>query len=175
MGNLMPRKKDGIFQENIADNAFINRVISFIKIGALPENLLNKSVEITPVDISAKAIVKIITHSNNTNRIFHIYNRKCVSVKRMLKALKRLNYNIKIIDEKQFKNKIDKMLKNERTQRLLKNLLNDFNKDLQLDYNTDIILRSEFTVKYLRKLLFKWPRISDEYLTRFFQLLKKVM
>ncbi len=175
MGNLMPRNKDGIFQENIADNAFINRVISFIKIGALPESLLNESIEITPVDIASKAVVKITTHSNNVNRIFHIYNKKCVSIKRMLKALKKLDYNIEIIDEEQFKNKIDQMLRDERAQKLLKNLLNDFNKDLQLDYNTDIILRSEFTVKYLRKLLFKWPRISDEYLVRFFQLLKKVM
>ena len=93
----------------------------------------------------------------------------------MLKVLKKLNYNIDIIEDEKFKNKIDQMLKNESSQKLLKNLLNDFNKDLQLDYNTDIILKSEFTVRYLRKILFKWTRISDEYLARFFQLLKKVM
>ena len=175
MGNLMPRNRDGVFQENIANNAFINKIASFIKIGVIPDYISKESIEITPVDVSAKAIIKILLHSNDTNRIFHLYDSNCVKIKKMLKVAQKLNYNIDIISEEEFKKKISAILKDDENKDSLKNLLNDFDKDLHLDYNTDIIIKSEFTNKYLRKLLFWWPKISDRYLIKFLNLLKKVI
>ena len=66
MGNLMPRKKDGFFQENLSDNAFINRVASFVQIGIIPEYMLHNELEFTAVDYAAKSVCKILN-------ILHIY------------------------------------------------------------------------------------------------------
>ena len=68
----MPRYEDGVFQENALDNAFVNRIISFIKIGSIPKYLLKTPLEFAPIDYSAKAVYHIITHNVDKNRIFHL-------------------------------------------------------------------------------------------------------
>ena len=41
MGNLMPRFSDGEFQENVKDNAFLNKFASFVKAGIMPKYMLS--------------------------------------------------------------------------------------------------------------------------------------
>ena len=175
MGNLMPRNTDGKFQENALDNAFINRIISFIKIGMVPEYLLKTKLEFSPIDCSAEAIYHIITHPVNKNRIFHLNNPKSISVKKLLKLLKKFNYDVKIVTEKDFKDEINLLLEHDDSQKILNNLIKDFDSNLHLNYTIDIIVKSNYTKKYLKKTGFKWPKISNEYLNRFINLLRKVM
>ena len=103
----MPRYRDGIFQENVADNAFMNRLASFVRIGMVPEYMLHNKLEITPVDYAAKSVCKILTHKTDTNRIFHLCNPKTVSVIKCLNVLKKLNYNIEFLPEKDFIDRIN--------------------------------------------------------------------
>ena len=175
MGNLMPRYSDGVFQENILDNAFTNRFTSFIRIGIIPDYFLHEKIELTPVDYAAKAIYELITHPTYRNKIFHLYNHKEVSIERYLKVLRKLDYKVEVLPENEFTDKINSLMQNDDTKDLLKNLANDFNRDLHLDYKNDIMITSNFTIKYLRKIHFKWPRISNKYLIRFINLLKKVV
>lgn len=173
MGNLMPRYKDGVFQENISSNAFINRIISFIKIGTIPDYILDEPIELTPVDYAAKAIYKIITNSNNTNRIFHLYNHKLINTSKIVNIAKRYNFNIEVLSEELFKEKINNILKSEKSNDLLANLSKDFDNDLHLDYKNDIILTSNFTIRYLRKTFFRWPKISNRYLIKFIKMIRR--
>ena len=112
MGNLMPRYKDGVFQENVLENAYINRLISFIKLGAIPEYIKDAYLEFTPIDTASTAIIKLITHKNQNNRVFHLYNHNHVYLKQFFKYLKNIDINMEIIDEELFKSKIKKILKN---------------------------------------------------------------
>ena len=173
MGNLTPRNRDGVFQENIGDNAFLNRLIAFIKIGACPENLLSEKLEFTPVDEAATAIYKLITHPNNTNRIFHLYNHNKVNIKRLLRVFKSEGCNIDAIPESEFTSKVHGLLKDSKYKNILNNLIRDFDSYLHLNYKNDIIIKSNFTIKYLRKTFYKWPRISTQYLIRLINLIKK--
>ena len=173
MGNLMPRIKDGKFQQNLASNAFINRVKSFCNIGYLPDYILNEPLEFTPIDVSANAIYKIVTHTNSQNRVFHIYNPNYVSTKKLFNKAKKLKFDIKTVNEEEFKDKIKNILEDEEKKNTLDYLLNDLNNDLHLDYKYDIIPKSNTTVKYLRRNFFVWPKISNKYLKRFVKLLKK--
>ena len=175
MGNLMPRARDGVFQENILDNAFINRFISFMKIGIIPENMLKIMLDFSPIDYAAKAVYKLITHPSNKNRIFHLFNHKEVPVSRCIKIFKKINYDMKVLSSNDFANKISEILGDETSKLILKNLINDFDNDLHLDYKSDIIAKSRFTIKYLRKTHFTWSSISDKYLIDFVNLLRKVM
>ena len=175
MGNLMPRYSDGVFQENILDNAFINKLAAFTKIGVIPDYLANYMLEFTPVDYAAKAVYKIVTHPTYSNRLFHVYNHKDATMDKYMKILKKQGYNIEIVPEEEFKEKINSILQDENSKNLLNNLANDFNRDLHLPYKTDIIIKSDFTTKYLRRIHFKWPKISNKYLTRFVTVLRKVI
>ena len=175
MGNLMPRYSDGLFQENALDNEFINKMASFIRIGAIPNNLMNYSLEITPVDYAAKAICKIITHQTNSNRIFHLFDYKRVSMLRCLNLLRKANYKIDILSEKDFIDRISNILNDDESKGLLEFILNDFDENKHISYEANMNVKSNFTRRYLRKTLFIWPRISNKYLKKFLKILRKVI
>ena len=89
IGNLMPRLSDGKFQNNILGNAFINKIITFIKIKAIPINLMYTDLEFTPVDCASQAIYNILINSTNSNRIFHLYNHHTIKASSLIKLLKK--------------------------------------------------------------------------------------
>ncbi|MBO4815916.1 MAG: amino acid adenylation domain-containing protein [Clostridia bacterium] len=173
VGNLMPRSRDGLFQENIKDNAFINRIIGFINIGIIPDYILNDYLEFTPVDTISNAIIKIATHPNTKNRIFHLFNHNHVYINKSIKYFKELNSKLEILPEEEFKNRLNSILKNKKKKNMLNNLINDLDSDLHLMYKTDIIIKSNVTQKYLSKLRFIWPKISDKYMKKFIELLRR--
>ena len=173
VGNLMPRAKDGMFQENVMDNAFINRLIDFIKIGAIPDYLLEEYLEFTPVDTASKAVTKLITHPNSNNRIFHLFNHNHVYINKCIKYFKLLNSNLKVVPEDEFKKTIKSTLNNKKKKEILKFLINDLDSNLHLLYKTDIIVTSKVTIRYLAKIGFSWPKISEKYLMRFIEILRR--
>lgn len=175
MGNLMPRYRDGVFQENVADNAFMNRLASFVRIGMVPEYMLHNKLEITPVDYAAKSVCKLLTHKTNKNRIFHLCNTKTVSVIKCLNVLKKLNYNIEFLPEKDFIARINEILESEDAKNLLNIIIDDFDENMHINYNTDMILKSKFTAKYLRKTIFYWPKINNRYLIKFVNVLRRIL
>ena len=175
MGNLMPRYRDGKFQENVLSNAFINRVASFLRIGIIPKYLIDFPLEFTPVDYAAKAICEIAFHYTNKNRIFHIFNNKYVPFSRCLNLLKKQNLHLEVLDEKDFVKRINEIFQNEDYKYLLKYILDDFDENNHIDYRTNMEIKSKFTKRYLRRTLFFWPKISQKYLERFFEIIKEVL
>ena len=173
VGNLMPRLRDGKFQENIIDNAFINRIIGFVKLGAIPDYLNEEYLEFTPIDITSKAIIKLITHPNINNRILHLFNHNHVYINKCIKYFKLLNSDIKILPENEFRKLVKSTLNTKKKKEILNSLMNDFDSDLHLLYGTDIIVKSEVTIKYLSKIGFTWPKISDKYMKKFIEILRR--
>ena len=172
MGNLMPRYSDGSFQENLNDNAFLSKFASFVKTGIMPKYMLKHILNFTPIDYASNAIYKLVLNPSKTNRIFHIYNNKNISVK---KYLKKSQFNITILSEEDFINEINKILENELEKDSIKNLIDDFDKNLHLSYMSNIITKSKFTTRYLKKLDFRWPKISKEYIEKFDDILRRVI
>ncbi|MBR1539730.1 MAG: amino acid adenylation domain-containing protein [Clostridia bacterium] len=175
MGQLMPRLTDGIFQENFRSNAYINRFVAICKIGVIPDYVLKRPLEFTPVDCAANAIYKILTNSTKTNRIFHLYNYKMISFKKFLKILKENGLNIRVTSEEQFKEKINQLVNDENFKHSLKNLVNDFDKNLHLSYNVGIDLNSDFSIRYLKRANFRWPKLYKRYFLKIIELLRRVM
>lgn len=175
VGNLMPRLKDGFFQENISENAFINRILDFIKIGVVPDSILENYLEFTPIDTISTAILKLITHPNSSTRIFHLFNHNHIYINKCMKYFKILNSNLKTLNDKDFENHIKMILNNKKQQSNLKLLINDLDKDLHLSYKSNIIVKSDYTIKYLSKLGFNWPKITNKYMIKFINLLRKVL
>jgi len=175
VGNLMPRQKDGIFQENVLENAFINRIISFIKIGGIPDYLKDGYLEFTPIDTISNAILKLITYPNSHNRILHLFNHNHVYFDKCIKYFKNVNSDLKVLSDSEFTKLIKNTLKSKKKKEILNSIINDLDKDLHLIYKTDIIIKSEVTIKYLSKIGFTWSKISDKYITRFIELLRKVL
>ena len=119
----------------------MNRLASFVRIGMVPEYMLHNKLEITPVDYAAKSVCKILTHKTDTNRIFHLCNPKTVSVIKCLNVLKKLNYNIEFLPEKDFIDRINNILKSEEAKNLLNIIIDDFDENMHINYNTDMTLK----------------------------------
>lgn len=49
MGNITNRYSDGVFQQNVEENAFAKRLKSFIELGMFPQYLLDHAIELGPV------------------------------------------------------------------------------------------------------------------------------
>lgn len=175
MGNLMPRYSDGLFQDNAIENEFINKMASFIRIGAIPAYLMNYSLEITPVDNAAKAVCKLIEHPTDLNRIFHIFDYRRIPVVKCLKLLRKANYKIDVLEEKDFVNRIGNILEDEQSKKMLEFILNDFDENKHVNYEANMNVKSAFTKNYLRKIGFRWPKISTKYLNNFIKILRKVI
>lgn len=166
VGNLMPRFSDGKFQQNMKENAYLNRLLAFLEIGCIPNSLLDGYLEFTPIDYTANAILSLISYPSKQNRIFHLFNDNHIKISEFLNLLKLYNYIIDVIPEEEFKTKIRNILNDDSEKQILNNLINDFDKDLNLSYTTNIILKSELTTKYLKNIGFNWPKIDSNYVQK---------
>lgn len=173
MGNLMPRISDGKFQENAKDNAYINRLISFIKLTSIPQYIKDLYLEFSPIDIASESIIKIVQNPTPYNRIFHLFNHNHIYINSIIPLLKKIKINISTVTNEEFKKIITQTLNNKKTKNTLNLLINDFDEDLNLLYKTGIVINSDFTINYLNKLNFKWPKIKKDYMISFIKLIRR--
>ena len=144
-----------------------------MKLGVIPELLLKSNLEFTPVDVAAQAIYKIVTNTSKKNRVFHVYNNNFITLEEYTKDIKDFGYNLRIVTEEDFRKEILKILQDETKKTVLQNIISDLDNNYNLNYNSDIKLNSDFTIKYLNECGFNWPIISKEYITEFIKLIGK--
>lgn len=174
LGNITSRYRDGVFQINPEENAFANKIKSFIKLGIIPEYLLTSYMEFTPVDICADVIIKIIQNYMQEISVLHIYDNEHVYLDKFVEYLKLNNINMEIVNQNDFREKVEEILKQENKNNLLEGIINDFDKDKKVLYTSNIDIVSEFTRAYLYRIGFIWPKIENEYMSKYFEYLKKV-
>ena len=167
VGNLMPRLIDGKFQENIEENAYISRLKAFVKLKCIPDYLLTGYLEFTPIDCTAQAILKIIQYTNDNNRIFHVFNNEHVKINDILNMLP----DIKVVSNTQFKQIIKKILNGSKSD-IINAIINDLDKDLNLNYDSKIKINSTHSLELLKLYGFKWPKIDQRYLENVLKLIK---
>ena len=173
LGNITSRYSDGVFQINPDENAFANKIKSFIKLGVIPEYLLSSYIEFTPVDICANAIIKIIQNYVGEISVLHIYVIEHVYLDKFVEYLKLNNINMEIVNQNDFKEKVEKILQQENQNSLLEGIINDFDKDKKVLYSSNVDIVSEFTRAFLYKIGFVWPKIENEYMSKYLKYLKR--
>ena len=170
LGNIMPRISDGKFQENLDENAFINRIKTFIKLKVLPDNISKINLEFTPVDSAAIAILKVVYYAKENNIIYHIFNHKYISITNLISILSDIGVDIKLIDSTEFKALIQQLL-NSSKEDILNTLINELDKDRNLNYDK-IIVNSDYTIKFLKAHKFEWQNIDKNYILNILKLIK---
>lgn len=87
MGNLTGRYCDGHFQQNIGENAFYRAIRSMVRLGAVSHELLKEEIEFSPVDLSARAVIKIAQTEESDHRVFHIFNHHKIVMQDLVQVL----------------------------------------------------------------------------------------
>ena len=79
IGNITNRYSDGKFQINLSENAFINRIKAIIKLGVVQDKYLQHSLEFTPVDYCADAIIRVVK-DNPSFTVLHLFNNNFINI-----------------------------------------------------------------------------------------------
>lgn len=171
IGNITNRYSDGKFQQNVEENAFVQRLKSFINIGKIPDYLMNHSIELTPVDLCAEAIVKII-QSTSPYTVLHICNRHLLPIRDLLHVLNaNFHYHICPVSMEEMTSTVDTLLNSEEDQSMLNGIIHDLTKDKQLIYTSNILLSTDFSEKYLKHIGFHWKRLNKQYIKKYIKYL----
>lgn len=173
IGNITNRYSDGLFQKNINDNAFAKRIKSFIEIGAIPKNMLNHALELTPVDLCANAIIKILQHDSPSN-VFHIYNPNLLEIKDFYEYLTARGLDLMLVSEEMMSYIISGILADDSKKSIISGIIQDINKERRFVYTSKIKLVSDFTVSYLNEIGFNWVEYDSEYINKCFDYFEKV-
>ena len=174
VGNLTGRFIDGHFQKNITQNAFYNIMKSIISIGAVSNNILNQAFDFTPVDYCSKAIVKLLMKNESIGRTFHLYNHNRVNVSQIIQLFNDIGIKIKCLEKDEFKQLINKISSDKSGKNNIRGVINDFDEESQLSFNTSVKLDSEITVSYLKQLGFEWTSINAEYIQKIINYMEQV-
>lgn len=173
IGNLTGRYEDLKFQHNVTENAFSNKLKTFIDIGAFPESNSNIYLEFTPVDYCAKAIIRIANYFNMEKNVFHLYDSSHVYIKEFVSILKELNIDIDIVKDEEFAKTVEKIAVSSNNQ-ILNGIINDLSEKNSLNYETNVKVSSKYSLDYLSKIGFTWPIIDSKYIIGYINYLRNI-
>ena len=173
LGNITNRYSDGKFQINATENAFLNRIITFIKLGYIPEDLRNTLLEFTPVDICTKAIITILQNYIPNFTVFHIYNSNYITMNNLINYFDNELIHIEFINNDLFSQNIKKLLKTASKKDILSGIINDIDSNYNIQYSSEIPTISEFTKYFLYKFGFTWPEIDKNYIEKYINYMKE--
>ena len=77
------------------------------------------------------------------------------------------------MSHEKFRGKVEELLKG-KNENILSGIINDFDKDKKLTYNSNIDILSEFTRAFLYKIGFVWPKIDEKYIEKYVKYMKKI-
>ena len=177
VGILSGRLSDGVFQENISDNAFYSRIKSMITLGSVSDTMLDQQIEFTPIDVCTKSIVALAKNNIMDNKIYHLFNHNFVSINDIIQVLNNFGYSIDIVSEEEFQNRIINFSKSDKS-KLLLGIINDLdyknNSAISINYNFTVKILSNYTQKYLHLLKCDWNITNKSYIKKIITYMKDV-
>lgn len=84
IANITFASKTGVYQENIDDNAFFQRIRAYINLGIVPD--VSDESDLSAVDDVARAILTLVDKPALANQTFHIKNPHTVNIAKLLTA-----------------------------------------------------------------------------------------
>ena len=172
MGNLTNRYSDGVFQINYETNAFLKRFKAFLGLGMIPDYLLGRYVEFTPIDEAAHAVMTITRHFSNEQTVFHIENYKRLLLDNLIVILKKLGYEVAIMEGAVFTKALLQTIKQKEIKYIFEAFINDMDTNNRLAFS-NLHIDTDFTVQYLKSLGFEWSKIDLEYLKKYMEYFRK--
>ncbi len=169
VGNLMARDADGIFQINFRTNGFINRLKAYATLKAMPFEKMLQRLEMSPIDLTAKAIVKL-ARTPAACCLFNCYNCHTVNYGDLLKAANDNGLDIAPVTQDVFDQKLEAAKRDRAMQAGIGGLISTVGMgtsarraltEVSNDYTTTVLFNEGVY----------WPVITGEYLKSFFDYL----
>jgi len=173
VGLLTGRYEDGKFQYNIAENAYYRKLKSVFALGCLPEKALEESLEFTPVDSCAQAMMAILTAEESKQTVYHLFNHKMIRIADFLAIIRNYGLEVKGIPQEEFMDTVTSHLATAQGQEIVSGIVADLMYS-GLSFSPIVEVRSQSTLDFLEKHGFEWPYISAEYILKILIYMKNV-
>ena len=114
--------------------------------------------------MTADAILKIAQHMNETYTVFHVNSDKGLYFKPLVKMLHSMKIPMKVISGTEYAKKLHETLQHQEQKYIYEAFMNDMDENGNLQYDTKIHIKNDFTVAYLKQLGFEWNTVDERYL-----------
>lgn len=163
LGNLAFMMENSLAQENIDDNGFFSFMQFLLKKQCIAKEFDN--VEISPVDLTAQAIIKLFDKTFLSNNIFHIFNPYLFNLSKFFTYNKILPF--KLLEMENFIDNLSQDLGKEDYDNLVIKFLSHKGWLDGLNNISSFNVLQEKTQYILKKLNFEWIPISDDVFTNY--------
>lgn len=163
VGNLTSRASDYKFQPNYRQNAFLTRVKAALEFGLFPDYLMYLYSEFSPVDLTAKGVVRIAQYANRQS-VFHLNSNRPIYFDRFLEVVNELGISMEAVDGVAFYDALQRTIRDSGREYIFEAFQNDMDGQGQLIYDSNIRIENDFTVWFLKKVGFEWNEIDTEYI-----------
>jgi amino acid adenylation domain-containing protein/thioester reductase-like protein len=169
MGNLTGRLNDGVFQTNIGDNGFYSALRSVLSTGTVAQGLMEEEIEFSPVDLAARAVVRIVSARSSVHHIFHVFNPRHVPMQELVEMLRAAGTELQLGGTQGVDAPV---LFNASAQNPgIEIYLNESGETAFLPV---FQVSAQWTTAYLRALGFEWPTTDEAYIAVLLEYLKRV-
>jgi amino acid adenylation domain-containing protein/thioester reductase-like protein len=169
VGHLVCHSQTGIFQENIEMDAFYAQLKGFVTLGGIP-NIGGMFLDMSFVDHTAAAFVRLMTRKNLQNETYHLNNTKNITWPEMVPILNKTGVNVKLMDVEPFLDHLMECMekKDHKYMQAISRLLLHAGLFGQYDENTapttTVRYCNERTQRILKHLNFEWVKPTEAHI-----------
>jgi len=157
LGRLAGRAVDGRFQRNPKTNSFYLHLRGLCMLGALPKEMENIPVDLMPIDLAAREVLKL---REGEQIVYHIMSHL---PPKMIDVLNAVDKNIKLVSAEEMNR-----IMNSKMAEMPKELL-PFLMEMRMGTGTEIEVTNQITVEQLEKLGFRMELPGPEQLLKDFR------
>jgi thioester reductase-like protein len=169
-GNMTFNSQTGKFQENIHDNFTYSMMKTLIKVGFWSDRMRNLQLDLSFVDLAARAIVLLLTRKSLKNEIYHISNPNTMSWLEMASQLEKSG--IEVQELKEHRNHVAKFESDSELGKLVERV--KLYSWIWEESETRTVPRGVRTVALLNQIGFQWPEVSTQHLEKMIDHCKNV-
>lgn len=173
VGNLTNRVSDYKFQPNYRENAFLKRIKALLELGMFPDYLLSMKLEFSPVDLVARGIVKIAEYADR-QCVFHLNYPQAIDFECFFESVRKSGIAVEAVEGEIFDARLQETAQNSGTKYIFEAFQNDMDEQGRLAYESNIRVKNDFTVWFLRKTGFEWKEIGAEYIMGYLEYFRRI-
>jgi len=163
-GNIAARSTDGEFQMNFQSNAFMGRLRVYQMIGALPYSQFDNTVEFSPVNETARAIV-LLSQTPDACCLFHTFNHHKELLGDILERMSYIDINIPVTTDEEFSSRMEEAQKDPQKAERMAGMIAYMNMSHGQTLITPDIVNHQ-TMQILYRLGFRWNITTWDYIER---------
>ncbi len=164
VGNLAPRSYDGEFQVNFNSNSYMGRLKVFSTLGCCPYDSYDESIEMSPINETAKAVV-LLASTPKECTVFQPFNNHTELLGDILQLLSKVERNINFVENEEFEKALAEAGQDQEKAKLLSAMM--AYQDMAHGQKAVFINRdNRYTCSVLHRLGFHWSDTAWDYVER---------